>query len=65
MNQGSQKTGATLIGFAVFGLFVVGVTALIGGALAIANGNEYIGAGVLLLAAASSFGVILYPGVRS
>lgn len=53
-----------LIGFALLGLCIVGLSAILLAVIAIGR-NEYVGAGVLMIAAALSFGLLLNGVVRS
>tara|TARA_R110002167_G_scaffold121875_2_gene300292 strand:- start:15 stop:224 length:210 start_codon:yes stop_codon:yes gene_type:complete len=56
--QEPDKPGTKLIGCAVFALIAVGVIATIGGVAAMADANDYTGGGILLFAAACSFGFL-------
>ncbi|WP_146595539.1 hypothetical protein [Novipirellula galeiformis] len=53
-----DKPGSKLIGCAVLASIAVGVIATIGGVAAMANANDYTGGGILMFAAACSFGLL-------
>ena len=55
----SDKPGSKLIGWVVFGSIAVGVVATIGGIAALAaDTSDYMGGGMLMFAAACSFGLL-------
>ena len=53
----SNKPGSSLAGFSIIGATVTGIIAVLTGFLALVNETNYIGAGLLFLAAAFAFGL--------
>ncbi len=59
-----DKPATQLIGCAVFALIAIGTTAAVSGVVAILGDENFTGAGVLLFAAAASFGMLLNSVLR-
>ena len=59
-----DKPATQLIGCAVVALIAIGATSAVSGVLAILGDENFIGAGVLLFAAAASFGMLLNSVLR-
>ncbi len=61
----TELPGSGLIGLAVLGLCFVGIASSVAAIVAVINDANYIGAGVLAIGAALSFGLLLNSLVRS
>ena len=61
----NEPPGSGIVGLAIIGLITVGIASSIGALMAVLNDNNFIGAGVLAIAATLSFGLLLNSLVRT
>lgn len=64
-NKSDDPPGSALVGLVIFGLAVVGVLSVIGACSALAAKGDFIGGGMLAIAAALSCGLLLNALSRS
>jgi hypothetical protein len=61
----NDPPGSGMVGFAIIGLNTVGIASSVGALMAVFNDNNFVGAGVLAIAAALSYGLLLNSLVRT
>ena len=63
-NRFDDRSGSGFVGLAIISLCIVGVGSALGSLIAIAAKHDFVGAGVLAVASALSFGLMLNAFLR-